>query len=248
MADFKYLTSDLEALADLKNYYGWIIDEIRPFLGVRIAEVGGGIGTFTEFLVRAHLERHPASRLEVFEPASNLYPQLQEKVRGKFSNLIQAHRLLASNGYFHSPAERFDTVIMINVLEHIQDDREAVRIVDHALSPGGTFVVFVPALQRLYSALDRAVGHHRRYEKQQLEKLLLTAGFEVAKAKYMDCMGVLPWYLLNTLGGSRTINSHLAKIYDTVGIPATRWLESLWAPLIGKNILMVGRKHGGVDG
>jgi len=68
-------------------------------------------------------------------------------------------------------------------------------------------------------------------------------GFDVIKSKYMDCLGVLPWYLLNVVGRRRYINPHLAHVYDTWFVPFTRWIESLRDPWFGKNVLVVARKN-----
>jgi SAM-dependent methyltransferase len=236
-------TFDLEALARLDNYYGWILDEIRPYLGNRLAEIGAGIGTFTKLLASAHLARNPATRLEVFEPAGHLCRRLRSDLEQTHASLVQAGRLLVTEGYFEPSSRQYDTIIMINVLEHIQDDQESVCTAYQALSPGGTFVVYSPALQWLFSSHDEAVGHYRRYDMRALEQILVKTGFTVVAAKYMDCMGVLPWYLLNVIGGSTSINPRLAHIYDRWFVPITRWIERLWRPWIGKNVLIVARKN-----
>src|SRR5207244_311060 len=116
-----------------------------------------------------------------------------------------------TEGYFQPSRDTCDTVVMINVLEHIEDDQDIVRMAHQSLVPGGALVIYSPALRWLYSSYDKAVGHYRRYEKNPLEDLLRAAGFAVDRAKYMDSLGVLPWYLLNVLGGSININPHLAR-------------------------------------
>lgn len=68
-------------------------------------------------------------------------------------------------------------------------------------------------------------------------------GFAVVTAKYMDCLGVLPWYLLNVIGGSTSINPRLARLYDLYFVPVTRLVERLWRPRIGKNVLVVAQKN-----
>lgn len=240
--NYDSLTSDLEALVGLENYHAWILDEIHPYLGTRLVEIGGGLGTFTKLLVNAHLLPHPAARLEVVEPTGAFCLRLRDDLQHAYPDLIRAGRLAVTEQHFQPSPDRCDTVIMINVLEHIQDDQELARAVYHSLSPGGTFVVYSPALPWLYSPHDKIVGHYRRYEMIQLEQILCKEGFAVVKAKYMDCMGVLPWYLLNVIGGSTSINPHLARLYDTWFVPITRWMEGREGPCIGKNILMVGRK------
>jgi hypothetical protein len=76
-----------------------------------------------------------------------------------------------------------------------------------------------------------------------LEQIMRAGGFEVVAAKYMDCLGVLPWYLLNVIGGSTSINPRLARLYDRWFVPVTRWIEQFGPPRIGKNILIVARKN-----
>ena len=234
----------LEILAELKNYYGWILDEIRPFFGQRMAEIGGGIGTFTDLFVISHLQKEAGTSLEVFEPTHDLYRAIETRAERAYASLVRTGRLKTVAGYFDfSRKEQFDTIIMINVLEHIQDDLEFVRNSFNSLAAGGTFVVFVPALQWLYGPLDKKAGHFRRYEKNQLEGLLRSAGFEVLKSKYMDAGGVLPWYLFHVIGKSESFSPLLTRFYDRWMIPAVRYLEGIVQPFIGKNVLIVGRKN-----
>jgi SAM-dependent methyltransferase len=242
MIENESLTASLERLSALENYHRWIFEEIQPFLGNRLAEIGAGTGTFTEFLVTAQLASNLAAHLAAFEPSEHYHRKLYEKLRGHYPDLIQAGRLTATQGYFDVSPEGFDTIIMINVLEHIENDLDAIRTVYRSLVPGGMYIVFVPALQWLYSPFDKAVGHYRRYERTHLEEIFRIEGFIVVKAKYMDCLGILPWYLLNVLGGSQSINPRLARLYDTWFVPVTKWVERLGEPCMGKNILMVGRK------
>jgi SAM-dependent methyltransferase len=243
MTECERLTEILLSLDKIEKYYQWIGEEVHPFLGDRLVEIGAGIGTFTNVLVRSHVSCHPTARLEAFEPEGTLYQHLRKRLEAAHPDLLRAGRLTTTNGVFRSSPEQFDTVVMINVLEHIKDDQDAIRAAYHALAPGGACIVFVPALSWLYSALDRSVGHYRRYERTQLEQIMRAGGFEVVAAKYMDCLGVLPWYLLNVIGGSTSINPRLARLYDRWFVPVTRWIEQFGPPRIGKNILIVARKN-----
>jgi SAM-dependent methyltransferase len=242
VTELRDLTPDLEALADLENYPQWIVDEIKPYLGARLAEIGAGIGTITKRIADGHLQHLPEARLEAFEPAGNLYRRLQEQLNHSYPELVGNGRLVATRGYFESSPERYDTVIMINVLEHIEEDQATLQQVFRSLTPDGRVVVFVPALSWLYSPYDKAVGHYRRYEKEQLEGLFKKSGFELLKAKYLDCLGMLPWYLFYVLGRSQSMNRDLAQLYDRWVVPVTRWIEERHPPVLGKNILIVGRK------
>jgi SAM-dependent methyltransferase len=244
MQEFQYLTSDLEALAGLRNYYRWIFSEIRPFLGGRIAEVGAGIGTFTRVLLDNHVTASTEARLDAFEPARNLYHSLVTTLERGHRPVMDADRLVTHNLSFTSAPGQYDTVIMINVLEHIEDDVGFVRTVREALAPSGRFIIFVPAGPWLYSELDRSVGHYRRYTRATIDGLMRKSEFDILKTQYMDVLGVVPWYLVHVLGKSRHINPTMARLYDRVCIPLTRGLERVWTPAFGKNLLLVGEKTG----
>ena len=233
---------ELDALKNLSNYYAWIVDECAPFLGTRLAEIGGGIGTFTAFLARSQVQRHGERSLDVFEPDAALHRSLVDRMQSEFRGLIQAGRLRVTHGAFSPHPQRFDTVVLVNVLEHIPDDESLVRAIHRSLAPGGTVIIFVPALQRLFSPLDKAVGHLRRYEKRQLRRLLESGGFGIARATYMDMAGVITWYLVHVLGRSQRISARMAEAYDRWVVPLTSAIERRCGAFVGKNLLIIGRK------
>jgi SAM-dependent methyltransferase len=226
----EYFGKDLEAMSFARNYHEWIFFEFRPFLGDAVAEVGAGIGSFSQLLLRA-----PISQLCAYEPSENMFPWLRQTLSGD-------SRTRAINGYFGSHVDgRFDSVLYVNVLEHIEDDVGEVAGAYAALNPGGHLLIFVPALPWLYGEVDRQVGHFRRYLKQPLVKLVAAAGFASVKARYFDIAGILPWYvsivlLKNGLGNAGT------HLYDRLVIPPMRRIESLITPPIGKNLLLIARK------
>lgn len=232
---------NLEDLKDLTNYHSWIYNEIQPFLGLTIAEIGAGLGTFTKVLIDNHFGLCPASII-AYEPSPNLFPKLKESLDNHYPELITHKRVATSNAVFSSNPGGLDTIILINVLEHIKNDAAFIQEARQALITSGRLILFVPALPWLYSEYDRDVGHYRRYTQETLETLFLQEGFEIVKSIYMDCLGILPWYLVNVVGKSKSINPILAKLYDTFGIPLTKTIEQLLQPKIGKNVLVIGQK------
>jgi SAM-dependent methyltransferase len=191
-----------------------------------------------------HLASRPSARLDVFEPAGNLYEQLTRRLDHRHGALIEGRRLVTHHDYFLRSHEQFDTIIMINVLEHIEDDHAAIRAASESLVPGGIFAVFVPALPWLYSDFDEDVGHHRRYTQAALRRLMQEEHLNVVKSLYMDVFGVFPWFLLNVLGGIRCVRPRMVQLYDRFLIPITRRIERIGSPAFGKNLLMIGRKVG----
>src|SRR5262249_8315743 len=170
---------ELEALTFAENYHRWIIDAFEPYLGETIAEVGAGIGSVSKLLLGKRIKR-----LFAFEPSHNMYLFLEEALR-------QEARAKAVNDFFSPRYAQagFDSVVYINVLEHIQDDRTELAHALEMLNPQGHILLFVPALVWLYSDFDKQVGHFRRYTKQDLSGLVRDVGFTLVKAQYFDLAG-----------------------------------------------------------
>jgi SAM-dependent methyltransferase len=229
----EYFGKDLEAMSFADNYHRWIASELSPYLGAHVAEVGAGIGNFSEFLLDAG-----AQRLSTFEPSSNMYPMLEEK-------FLQVSNVDTYNTFFEDESENFtasfDAVAYVNVLEHIENDRLALEHAHRTLKPNGHLLIFVPALKFLYSELDRKVGHFRRYSKQELTDVVSAAGFSIESNRYFDVMGILPWYIAFVLLKQTTSGANVT-LYDRLVVPIMRRVESLVTPPIGKNLLLVARK------
>ena len=135
-----------------------------------------------------------------------------------------------------------DAAILVNVLEHIEDDRLALSDIKKILKPGGYMLLFVPALRILYSEFDKLVGHYRRYHRDELGQMVSDTGFEIISNKYCDVLGALPWLVLNRFFGSTELNPALARIYDFIGVPMTRAFELMVPPPFGKNIVLIARQ------
>lgn len=226
-----YPGRELEAMAFAANYHDWIVGELAPFLGRRVAEVGAGIGSVSVLLLR-----QPIERLEAYEPSANMFPRLAARLAGE-------PRARAVNAFFGAEpaAQLFDSVAYINVLEHIEDDRGELARAFATIRPGGHVLVFVPALAWLYSDFDRRIGHARRYSRAGLREVARAAGFEVASAKYFDVAGVLPWFV-NFVLLRRGLGAGGVALYDRLVVPPMRRIEGWIAPPLGKNLLMVARK------
>ena len=228
-----YPGRDLEAMGFAGNYYEWLLDEIRPFIGDLTAEVGAGQGNFSRFLLRTDLKR-----LVAFEPSENMFAILQEKFQDDT-------RLRPVNSCFDNDQEvesgPFDSIVYINVLEHIEDDAGELVAVYNQLKPNGYMILLVPALSFLYSAYDRQLGHYRRYQKSELIRKTRSAGFKVVKAGYIDFLGIIPWYVAFTLM-KKSMSGVSVRLYDRLCIPAVRFIEQIVKPPIGKNLLLVAGK------
>jgi len=229
-----YEGSDLEALATLHRYQRWIVDTFQPYLSGQTVEFGAGTGNIS-VLVRPHV-----TKLDLVEPSTNLEVTLRQNFKGDDGVKIIKESLENQLPTISDGA--YETIVLVNVLEHIEDDSAALDGFYRILKPGGNLLLFVPALKFLYSDLDALVGHYRRYQRPELNEKVTGAGFNIIQSRYFDTLGVAPWWLLNTVMGATGFNPVLVGIYDAVVAPLSRGLESLAPPPFGKNILLVAER------
>jgi SAM-dependent methyltransferase len=140
-------------------------------------------------------------------------------------------------------AQSIDYAYSLNVLEHVSDDVAALRTLHAKLKPNGRLLIYVPALQWLYSQFDRRIGHLRRYSVRTLSRILQSADFRIERIRYVDSLGVLAagmFKLLGDRGGKLSAES--VRIYDRFGFPLSVLLDRIFGSIIGKNILAVARR------
>lgn len=228
----EYTGRDLEAMSFAKNYHKWIMQEFKQYLGYSVAEVGAGTGNFTNLLLE-HV-----NTLIAFEPSKKMYSLLQER-------FAENPKVQIINGFLDSDIHKlekyFDSVIYVNVLEHIEDDEKELFEVYKILKPGGHALIFVPAISLLYSTFDKKVGHFRRYYKKEIVKLAQKIGFRIKKAKYFDFVGIIPWFIFLKLL-KQQLSGDQALLYDKLAVPVMQKIEKLIIPPVGKNILLVLQK------
>lgn len=228
-----YPGKDLEAMSFAQRYHRWIIAEIAPYLGQQAAEIGAGTGEVSKLLLDNGVES-----LSAFEPSDNLYPLLA-------ANLEPYQSARTVHGFFEDHSEQLantlDSVAFINVLEHIEHDADALQHAHRILKPGGHLLIFVPALQMLYSPHDAAIGHFRRYRRGPLVSMIESCGFEIERARYFDILGILPWLIAFRIL-KQDLGSGQVSLYDKLVVPVARVLEKLITPPIGKNVLVIARK------
>ena len=234
-----YVGKDLEAMSFAVNYHRWILSLFAPYLGTRIVEVGAGSGSFSELL----LER-PLHALSLVEPSTAMYQQLcrrMEELKPNFSPKCY-------NDVFKNVANQIkatetpDSIIYVNVLEHVADDVAELRAVHDTLNSGGRLFIFVPAFQWLHGSMDRQLDHFRRYTRSELEKKCAGAGFKVITSRYFDLLGILPWWVKYKLLQSNRMEPGAVRFYDRRVVPIAQKLEASITPRLGKNVLLVAEK------
>jgi SAM-dependent methyltransferase len=232
----RVMISDLEIMAQAKNYRHWMYRRLAPFIGQRILEVGAGIGNFTEML----LDRELIVPSDKFQSCVDyLKTRLNTNAKVVPRQLDLEHPAPDQNLAEFS----FDTVICLNVLEHVEDDLRALSYMRSVLVPGGRLVLLVPAFQFLYGSVDRAIEHYRRYTKKDLIPKMHQQGFKVEQAFYMNVIGMFGWFWNNRIMKIEEENSGQIGLFDRYIAPWAERIERALPPPFGLSLIAIGRKE-----
>lgn len=223
----------LTAVAKADQYNRWIVDQVRPYLGRRIMEAGAGIGNLSPLF-------DDCDRLLLADREEVYLDRLSERFERDPRVKVQSVDLTNPVDVATCAEERIDTIFCSNVLEHLEPDEQVLRSFANALQPGGHCVLVVPAGERLYTGIDAALGHYRRYEPEQLAAKLRAAGLEVAFTKRFSRLGTLGWAVSGHLLRRRTLSPRQMIWFDRL-LPLAKALEYV-LPVPGMSLIMVGRK------
>lgn len=222
---------DRMAVAD--RYNEWLVKRALPHVGTRVLDFGAGIGTFT-----AALADH--AHVVALEPD----PQFVSRLRERFSANGHVEVVEADASWLGGAdaQSRFDTALCLNVLEHISDDELVLRGFHSCLVPGGHLLLLAPAHGVLYGAIDRNVGHERRYSLRMLRSLLERAGFETIEARYVNPLGAVGWLVSSRVLQRTQVPMGPLKLYDRL-VPFLARLDRARAPF-GLSVWTVARRRG----
>lgn len=227
------LTATLNKLAELDRYNHWIYEQIAHAIGRRVLEVGSGTGNITQFLC--------ADGREVM--ATDVVPSYRNELERLFKNNpnVRVSRFdLNAEAPQEFVANPFDSIICLNVLEHIENDVFALSQMRDSLAPGGRLALLVPAHQLLYGAFDRAVGHFRRYEKRELAIKLEKVGLTVREMKFFSLAAALPWLINGRLLKRDYLPAGQASLANRL-VPLLK-LERLIGPPCGLSLIAIAQK------
>jgi SAM-dependent methyltransferase len=227
--------SDLNIMKGAIHYRRWLFNQVEPWAGKRIFEIGAGIGNYTEFIT----DREKVVCLELHPDA---YASLKERFSGD-PNVIVLHGDVADPSIRSLESHHFDSAICFNVLEHVDDDILALRNIWHTLEPGGRLLLIVPAVPEIMGSVDRSLGHHRRYSRTTLRNAVEASGYHLEKLHYMNSLGILGWLLNNRITKRREESPAQISFYSRFIVPWLSALESLMHPPIGLSLVCVAQKN-----
>ena len=215
--------------ADQRRYRAWQLELIAPHCGPEVLEVGAGLGEFASQFTG--LRRHVVTDVD---------PGAVASMAARFHDRpeVEARRLDLATGAVDIGAP-VSTVVAINVLEHIEDDRGALRALAGAVVPGGRVVIWVPGYQQLYGDFDRLVGHVRRYTPVTLREAFEGAGLLPEVVVPVNLLGGVAWWVTVRRGGVGSPRPGLVRVYDRFVVPVSRALERRVRPPFGQSVLGV---------
>ncbi|MEA2755336.1 MAG: hypothetical protein QOJ54_1625 [Aliidongia sp.] len=229
-----YIGTELEVFAHAINWRAYWQAQIRPYLGRTVLEVGAGIGTVAKSLCVGDMQRWVA-----LEPDSGMAERLlADQAAGR---LHGACEIRCGGVASLSSTDLFESILYIDVLEHIENDRDEVRHAYAHLRPGGYLIILVPAHQALYSPFDAAIGHFRRYNRKQLQGLRPTDASPV-RARYLDSVGLLASFGNRLFLKSENPNLQQIIVWDRTMVAVSRVLDPVLRYRCGKSLLVIWRK------
>jgi glycosyltransferase involved in cell wall biosynthesis len=234
--DDRFTTHDgyyvLQSMRRARGLNRWILEQFRPFIGSRVLEAGCGIGNFTELL----LDRQ---RLLCVDN-DPLYVEMLNWRLGHLENArILRFDLADPAAYAELKQESIDTIVCLNVLEHIKADEQVLRAYYDLLEPGGHAIILVPAHMWLYGPCDAAIGHERRYTQAELHTKMQKVGFEIVQMNEFNRLGVPGWWLNKQLG-RRDLNPRQMRLFEWL-LPIAKAAEAMHLGP-GLSLIGIGRK------
>ena len=218
---------------EAKNYRKYEYDIIAPYVGRSLLEVGSGLGDFSEeFLPRL-------DRLVV----SDNDPYCLSQLRQRYESDPAVEVLDLALPMKVPVSKPVDTVVAMNVLEHIADDVKALKCLAEATEPGGRIIIWVPGYMQLFGEFDRKVGHVTRYTPKTLRASVESAGLKPEVVRPINFVGGVAWWLTVRKRGVTYPDPKIVKIYDRTVVPVTRMIDKLHPPF-GQTVFCVARVPG----
>lgn len=231
------------ALPEAMNYHRYVYNTLRRHLGRRVWEIGAGYGQYTAMLLA------DARAVLATDIDSEMLSKLQEgKLTFRAQLTVAPVNLLVEQTIIDCASWAPDSVLCLNVLEHIAEDLRAVRWLFRHLPPGCSAVFLTPALPLLYGFMDAEAGHIRRYTRQSLTQVFTEAGWTVGHSFYMNPVGGMGWFVRNRLFppsssdlDSPRVNDDI-RLFDRYLVPVTRALDPVFGRFFGQSVVTVARR------
>lgn len=216
-------------------FNAWLSELVLPWAKGHILEIGSGIGNISEIILQNNLTI----------TLSDLNPQYCSQLKNKFENRALCKGIISLNiaeadfeEKYKPLLTKFDTIIALNVIEHIEDDRKAFENCKKLLAPGGRIIILVPAFTFLYNSFDKGLGHYRRYTRNKLSEKMQHAGFNVIHRQYFNMPAMFGWFISGSIFKMKIIPENQLNFYNYL-VPLFKRIDTLFQKKIGISLIMV---------
>ena len=233
---FEYVGSELEVFAQAINWKGYFGSQLRRHIRGKVLEVGAGLGATTRVLCNEQI-----ACWTCLEPDRDLAEKLADTIQE--DPFLRARPIDVMVGTLDDVANDnlFDTILYIDVLEHIEHDHLELAQAARLLARGGRLVVLSPAHQWLFSPFDDAIGHYRRYSRKTLQAVG-PAGLDLIALRYLDSAGLLASLANRTILKSSKPTAKQIAFWDSTLVPASRFLDPVFGYRLGKSVFAAWRR------
>lgn len=222
----------LEVMSEAQWYNHLIFNRfVKPHVGQRVLEIGSGIGNFTKLLLKK-------SRFLYATDINDDYISLLKRIKNK--KLRVGFGNIESN-VFKPNYNNFDSIICLNVLEHIKNDKKALGNIYNRLKTNGKLILLVPAHQQFYCQIDKNLGHFRRYNKKSLRKKIINLGFNIVSEDYLNPISGLGWFVSGKILRKKMVSRDLIKIFNFLVKPIIK-IETMIKMPFGLSVVIVAVK------
>jgi len=229
-----YTLEDQERMTKAANYFAWQHRLVTRELGRRVIEIGCGIGNFTGLL----LDREAIVALDI---DSDCVERLHRRFPSR-ANLRAITCDVLAQEFLELQSFCADSCVCLNVLEHIEDDRDALRSMAAVLAPGGIVILIVPAFPSLHGPIDELLGHYRRYTRDSISRLALEVKLKVKTSHYMNAIGFLGWWTNAHLLKRQAQSAAQIEFFDRCIVPIASRIERWLYPPFGQSLFVVLEK------
>jgi len=228
----------LEVIAKADRFNRWMYDQFKHDLKGEVLEIGSGIGNISKLVIE---EDHAVT-------LSDYNEEYCETLKKKFLLNKNVREILSIDllhpdfqNMYAAYHEKFDSIFLLNVIEHIQDDHLAVENCRYLLKQGGHLILLAPAYSWLYSSFDKQLGHFRRYSLRSLSKLLRKNDLDILSGSYFNFAGIGGWLLFGKILHQKMLSSGEMSVFDKI-VPMAKAIDKLLAKKTGLSIIVTGLK------
>lgn len=221
----------LESMNQADWYNQWTLNKIKKYLNGKILEVGCGIGNFTKELLNF-------GEVYGIDIREDYVQKIKRNLRVKNAHIGVGD---IEKGEYFFKERKFDTIVCINVLEHIENDNEAIKNMYKVLEDQGILILIIPAYSLLYGEIDKSIGHFRRYSKEDIRQRLEKEKFRILQFKTLNLIGAIGWFISGKVLRNKIVDQSKIKVFSLLA-PIFLRIEDLINPPFGTSFLIIAKK------